>query len=113
MQLCSCAGHRLRFYRLAKLTACSHVLQGELEITTEAGTGKAKEPGPHGQVKDDVSVVPFLMLGLDLPPPPLYKDIMEQNIIPQVWPCRAFPLLSDWLAILHNTSLCACQPLLN
>lgn len=60
------------------------MIQGELEITTEAGTGKAREPGPDRQVKDDVSVVPFLMLGLDLPPPPLYKDIMEQNIIPQV-----------------------------
>lgn len=27
---------------------------------------------------------PFLMLGLDLPPPPLFKDVMEKNIIPQV-----------------------------
>lgn len=26
----------------------------------------------------------FLMLGLDLPPPPLFKDVMEKNIIPQV-----------------------------
>jgi hypothetical protein len=24
------------------------------------------------------------MLGLDLPPPPLFKDVMEKNIIPQV-----------------------------
>lgn len=28
--------------------------------------------------------MPFLMLGLDLPPPPLFKDVMEKNIIPQV-----------------------------
>ncbi|KAK9822309.1 hypothetical protein WJX74_006032 [Apatococcus lobatus] len=67
-----------------KASVISRCFQGELEITTEAGTGKAREPGPDGQIKDDVSVVPFLMLGLDLPPPPLYKDIMEQNIIPQV-----------------------------
>ncbi|KAL6277808.1 hypothetical protein ACE6H2_021409 [Prunus campanulata] len=28
--------------------------------------------------------MPFLMLGLDLPPPPLSKDVMEKNIIPQI-----------------------------
>ena len=32
----------------------------------------------------EVSQMPFLMLGLDLPPPPLFKDVMEKNIIPQV-----------------------------
>jgi U4/U6.U5 tri-snRNP-associated protein 2 len=32
----------------------------------------------------ETSKVPFLMLGLDLPPPPLFKDAMEKNIIPQV-----------------------------
>lgn len=32
--------------------------------------------------------MPFLMLGLDLPPPPLFKDVMEKNIIPQV--CISF-----------------------
>lgn len=32
----------------------------------------------------EVSRMPFLMLGLDLPPPPLFKDVMEKNIIPQV-----------------------------
>lgn len=59
-------------------------LQGELEITTEAGTGKAREPGADGQVSDVVDRVPFLFLGLDLPAAPLYKDVMETNIIPQV-----------------------------
>ena len=29
--------------------------------------------------------MPFLMLGLDLPEPPLFKDVMEKNIIPQVF----------------------------
>ena len=32
--------------------------------------------------------MPFLFLGLDLPAAPLYKDVMETNIIPQV-PCTA------------------------
>lgn len=27
--------------------------------------------------------MPFYMLGLDLPPPPLFQDVMEKNIIPQ------------------------------
>ncbi|XP_076888003.1 uncharacterized protein LOC143538298 [Bidens hawaiensis] len=46
--------------------------QGELEVVKE--TNNVKE----------VSRMPFLMLGLDLPPPPLFKDVMEKNIIPQV-----------------------------
>ena len=32
----------------------------------------------------ETSRMQFLMLGLDLPPPPLFKDVMEKNIIPQV-----------------------------
>ena len=58
--------------------------QGELEITTEAGSGKAAQPGPDGQLADHVDRVPFLMLALDLPPAPLYKDALEKDIIPQV-----------------------------
>ena len=27
---------------------------------------------------------PFLLLGLDLPAAPLFKDVLEKNIIPQV-----------------------------
>ncbi len=30
------------------------------------------------------AVTPFYMLGLDLPPPPLFQDVMEKSIIPQV-----------------------------
>ena len=58
--------------------------QGELEITTEAGSGKAAQPGPDGQLHDHVERVPFLMLALDLPPAPLYKDALDKDIIPQV-----------------------------
>ncbi|CAI9783965.1 unnamed protein product [Fraxinus pennsylvanica] len=74
--------------------------QGELEVVKEIH-GKAiaenKENGDgqnNGNEEDggtevnkvvmDTSRMPFLMLGLDLPPPPLFKDIMEKNIIPQV-----------------------------
>ena len=33
---------------------------------------------------DLVEQVPFLVLSMDLPPAPLYKDALERNIIPQV-----------------------------
>lgn len=55
--------------------------QGELEVTTEKGTGKGRAAKAQ---EDVVERVPFLILALDLPPPPLFKDIMEKNIIPQV-----------------------------
>ena len=54
-------------------------LQGELEVVTEAGTGRAKDSST-----DVVEHLPFLMLGLDLPPAPLYKDTLERVTIPQV-----------------------------
>ncbi|KAL2551865.1 Ubiquitin C-terminal hydrolase superfamily protein [Forsythia ovata] len=73
--------------------------QGELEVVNEIH-GKAiaeKKENGDGQnngneeggtevdkVAMETSRMPFLMLGLDLPPPPLFKDIMEKNIIPQV-----------------------------
>lgn len=72
------------------------VLQGELEITTEAGTGKAAQPNAQGKVTDLVERVPFLMLALDLPPAPLYKDALEKNIIPQVYAQRSFHVLCDF-----------------
>ncbi|VVA17155.1 PREDICTED: U4/U6 U5 tri-snRNP-associated [Prunus dulcis] len=69
--------------------------QGELEVVKEVpkkGIEK-KENGDdqntdvvtenYGIVKETYKM-PFLMLGLDLPPPPLFKDVMEKNIIPQV-----------------------------
>ncbi|KAG1327301.1 U4/U6.U5 tri-snRNP-associated protein 2 [Cocos nucifera] len=74
--------------------------QGELEVVKEIHKkvlAEKKENGDEennavvaegGTVNDDVvretSKVKFLMLGLDLPPPPLFKDAMEKNIIPQV-----------------------------
>ena len=61
-------------------------VQGQLEVTTRAGTGKAARPNAQGRVEDVVDSVPFMLLGLDLPPAPLYKDALERNIIPQVGP---------------------------
>uniref|UniRef100_A0A2P2L0V3 U4/U6.U5 tri-snRNP-associated protein 2-like n=1 Tax=Rhizophora mucronata TaxID=61149 RepID=A0A2P2L0V3_RHIMU len=71
--------------------------QGELEVVKEMPgkivTEKKENDDDHAAVTDGRSVhgfvtetfrMPFLMLGLDLPPPPLFKDVMEKNIIPQV-----------------------------
>ncbi|XP_024156681.1 U4/U6.U5 tri-snRNP-associated protein 2 isoform X1 [Rosa chinensis] len=57
--------------------------QGELEVVKE--THKNTDGGTEykGLVTETYRM-PFLMLGLDLPPPPLFKDVMEKNIIPQV-----------------------------
>nr|XP_016495435.1 PREDICTED: U4/U6.U5 tri-snRNP-associated protein 2-like [Nicotiana tabacum] len=74
--------------------------QGELEVVKEMhsrpiaekrengdapnnGNGEDGQHGSHN-IAMESSRMPFLMLGLDLPPPPLFKDVMEKNIIPQV-----------------------------
>ncbi|KAL8138759.1 hypothetical protein V2J09_004760 [Rumex salicifolius] len=63
--------------------------QGELEVSKEF-QHRALEKKISGDAVPEVGVLretsrmPFLMLGLDLPPPPLFQDIMEKNIIPQV-----------------------------
>ncbi|XP_058080338.1 uncharacterized protein LOC131228591 isoform X2 [Magnolia sinica] len=72
--------------------------QGELEVVKEIHNRAVTEKKDNEQNKASVaeggtershvvtetSRMPFLMLGLDLPPPPLFKDQMEKNIIPQV-----------------------------
>ncbi|KAK9144033.1 hypothetical protein Syun_013433 [Stephania yunnanensis] len=74
--------------------------QGELEVVKEIHSKPSIEKrengdeqnssaitdggSEHGSVVKETSKMPFLMLGLDLPPPPLFKDVMEKNIIPQV-----------------------------
>ena len=94
MEFCFCALGILCRHSLRMDQPDVAVMQGELEVTTEAGTGKAKEPNAQGQVTDVVDKVPFLFLGLDLPPAPLYKDVMETNIIPQVLQVFAHALLA-------------------
>ena len=66
-------------------------------MVTEAGTGKARDSAEP--VTDHV---PFLMLGLDLPPAPLFKDALEKVIIPQVYTplgCRRKAYLARGLAV--------------
>lgn len=66
--------------------------QGELEVVKEMHNrpiAEKRENGEDGEheshsVGMETSRMPFLMLGLDLPPPPLFTDVMEKNIIPQV-----------------------------
>ena len=50
-------------------------------MTTEKGTGKGKAATADADI---VERVPFLFLALDLPAAPLFKDVLEKNIIPQV-----------------------------
>ncbi|KAK4748089.1 hypothetical protein SAY87_014675 [Trapa incisa] len=73
--------------------------QGELEVVREIPAKAIAEKKVNGDENNGISTegghgnrniiseserMPFLMLGLDLPPPPLFKDVMEKNIIPQV-----------------------------
>ena len=52
-------------------------------MTTLAGTGKGKAATAK---EDVVEKLPFMLLRLDLPPPPLFKDAMQRTVIPQVTP---------------------------
>ncbi|KAF5312899.1 hypothetical protein D9619_002735 [Psilocybe cf. subviscida] len=67
--------------------------QGELRIETQQilvrpDSGSKEKPkfdidrGTHNPC--NISVSPFLFLAVDLPPPPLFQDAIEKNIIPQV-----------------------------
>ncbi|VFQ63485.1 unnamed protein product [Cuscuta campestris] len=63
--------------------------QGELEVVKEMHSRPVAETNGDSENKainfiTETSRMPFLMLGLDLPPPPLFQDILEKNIIPQV-----------------------------
>ena len=63
----------------SKASVISDSLEGEIEVTTLAGTGAARK-----SATDLVQRVPYLMLTLDLPPAPLFKDAMEKTVIPQI-----------------------------
>lgn len=64
------------------------VFQGRLKIESQRITAKADESGDRLRFieSEDVNTdyVRYLMLTLDLPPPPLFQDELEKNIIPQV-----------------------------
>lgn len=87
-------------------------LQGELEVVKEIPNKVISDKKENSENQNnaeklsdgvneryafvkETSKMPFLMLGLDLPPPPLFKDVMEKNIIPQVL------LYSMLLCLLH------------
>jgi hypothetical protein len=52
--------------------------------TQQRIAGKAVDAEGKPLAADLVEQVPFLVLSMDLPPAPLYKDALERNIIPQV-----------------------------
>ncbi|CAH9077132.1 unnamed protein product [Cuscuta epithymum] len=60
--------------------------QGELEVMKDNGHAQTNGGAGSEAVNffTETSKMPFLMLGLDLPPPPLFQDVLEKNIIPQV-----------------------------
>lgn len=65
------------------------VFQGKLRIETQAITARAEASGDRLRFEESVqinaTVTPFLVLTLDLPPVPLFRDSVEsKNIIPQV-----------------------------
>jgi len=51
----------------------NRTLRGDMKMYSRSDGGETKETDSH-----------FLYLTLDLPPPPLFKDEMRENIIPQV-----------------------------
>jgi len=61
--------------------------QGLVQIITEKTTIPTRNEKKKGKAEvkgEEIAVVPFLYLALEIPPPPLYKDAMESNVIPQV-----------------------------
>ncbi|QRW11852.1 spindle pole body protein [Ceratobasidium sp. AG-Ba] len=63
--------------------------QGEVRLETQQVILKADATGserPHFDIDREIkqTTSPFLLLALDLPPPPLFQDAVEKNIIPQV-----------------------------
>ncbi|KAF9245721.1 spindle pole body protein [Melanogaster broomeanus] len=63
--------------------------QGELRVEMQQVIVRPDEAGnekPKFDIDRDIksTVSPFLFLAVDLPPPPLFQDAVEKNIIPQV-----------------------------
>ncbi|KAG6883796.1 hypothetical protein C0993_003699 [Termitomyces sp. T159_Od127] len=63
--------------------------QGELRVETQQvliRPDSGENEKPRFDIDRDIkaSESPFLFLALDLPPPPLFQDTVEKNIIPQV-----------------------------
>ncbi|KZS90849.1 cysteine proteinase [Sistotremastrum niveocremeum HHB9708] len=65
------------------------IFQGELRLETQqvlVRGDKSENAKPQFEMDRDIktTVSPFLFLAVDLPPPPLFQDVIEKNIIPQV-----------------------------
>ncbi|KAG6846057.1 hypothetical protein H0H87_006421 [Tephrocybe sp. NHM501043] len=63
--------------------------QGELHVENQqvlVRPDSGKNEKPRFDIDRDIKVAdsPFLFLAVDLPPPPLFQDAVEKNIIPQV-----------------------------
>ncbi|KAJ7150293.1 cysteine proteinase [Mycena filopes] len=63
--------------------------QGELRVETQQvvlRSDAGENEKPRFDIARDITstVSPFLFLAVDLPPPPLFQDSVEKNIIPQV-----------------------------
>ncbi|KAF5392579.1 hypothetical protein D9757_002253 [Collybiopsis confluens] len=63
--------------------------QGELRVDTQKVVVRPDAEGsekPRFDIARDIkfTISPFLFLAVDLPPPPLFQDSVEKNIIPQV-----------------------------
>ncbi|CAE7162667.1 unnamed protein product, partial [Rhizoctonia solani] len=63
--------------------------QGEVRLETQqviVTADAASGVKPHFDIDREIkqTTSPFLLLALDLPPPPLFQDAVEKNIIPQV-----------------------------
>ncbi|EJU00155.1 hypothetical protein DACRYDRAFT_55351 [Dacryopinax primogenitus] len=63
-----------------------HTFQGEVRLDTQQIIVKSDRLGSERPVNTEIKSTssPFLFLSLDLPPPPIFQDSIEKNIIPQV-----------------------------
>ncbi|RKP27479.1 hypothetical protein SYNPS1DRAFT_32444 [Syncephalis pseudoplumigaleata] len=73
----------------SSLAIISQTFQGQLQMTSRRTTAPKQAVDDDRIVEDpnaDVTTkqLPFYFLSLDLPPPPLFLDEIEKNIIPQV-----------------------------
>eukprot|EP00357_Protocruzia_adherens_P024657 CAMPEP_0114975196 /NCGR_PEP_ID=MMETSP0216-20121206/1957_1 /TAXON_ID=223996 /ORGANISM="Protocruzia adherens, Strain Boccale" /LENGTH=198 /DNA_ID=CAMNT_0002335935 /DNA_START=313 /DNA_END=905 /DNA_ORIENTATION=+ len=61
-----------------------HCFQGETEMTTLTPRGNIENITNPNQIRytEETKKVKFLFLTLDIPPPPLFSDAMEKNMIP-------------------------------
>jgi len=68
------------------ITKC---FQGKVQVSTSKKTKNVEiQPQISELMQTDetneIAIVPFMYLSLDVPPPPLFKDEQEKNIIPQI-----------------------------